>query len=83
MGMAALLVGAFLLEWDWVWFAIGGVEQYFLGYGHLIFSRWAIAITVIGLKRTPSMPVWLGIVFSLLVMPVAQPFAIMFMRSPV
>jgi hypothetical protein len=83
MGMAALVVGAFLLVWDWVWFAIGGMDQYSLGYSHLVFSLWAVVITVIGLKRTLDVPVWLGVLLSLLVMPVALPFAIMFMRSPV
>jgi hypothetical protein len=42
-----------------------------------------VVITVIGLKRTLDVPVWLGVLLSLLVMPVALPFAIMFMRSPV
>jgi hypothetical protein len=83
MGMAALVVGAFLLVWDWIGFAVGGLNQYLLGYSHLIFSLWAVAITVIGLKRTLAVPVWLGILLSLLAMPVALPFAIMFMRSPV
>jgi len=81
-GMAALIVGAFLVPWDWAWLAIGGVNQNFLGISHLVVSLWAVLITVIGLKRTLGAPVWLATLLSILAMPVALPFAIMFMRSP-
>jgi hypothetical protein len=81
-GMAALVVGAFLLPWDWLWFAIGGVDQYFLGISHLVISLWAAFITVLGLRRSLGVPVWLAVAVSLLAMPVALPFGIMFMRSP-
>jgi hypothetical protein len=80
-GMAALVVGAFLVPWDWVWFAIGGVDQYFLGISHLVISVWAAAITVISLKRILGVPVWLASLLSLLGIPIALPFGIMFMRS--
>ena len=82
VGMSALVVGAFLLVWDWLWLASGGMDQYFLGYSHLVISLWAVVISVIGLKRILGVPVWLGVLLSLLAMPVALPFAIMFMRSP-
>jgi hypothetical protein len=81
-GMAALVVGTVILIWDWIWIAVGGVDQYFLGYTHLALSLWAAAISVLGLKRILGVPVWLGAVLSLLAIPVALPFAIMFMRSP-
>ena len=82
VGMSALVVGAFLLVWDWLWLASGGMDQYFLGYSHLVISLWAVLILVIGLRRILGIPVWLGILLSLLAVPVALPFAIMFMRSP-
>ena len=81
-GMAALVVGSFLLPWDWAWFTIGGVDQNFLGISHLVVSLWAVLITVIGLKRTLGVPVWLATLLSILSMPVTLPFGIMFMRSP-
>jgi hypothetical protein len=83
VGMAALVVGAVVLAWDWLWLAVGGVDQYFLGYSHLVISLWALVITVIGLKRILGVPVWFGVLLSLLALPVALPFAIMFMRSPI
>jgi hypothetical protein len=81
-GMAALVVGAFILVWDWVWFTIGGVDQYFMGYTHLIISLWAALITVLGLKRILGVPLWLGVLLSLIAIPIGLPFGIMFMRSP-
>jgi hypothetical protein len=81
-GMAALVVGSALLVWDWLWFAIGGIDQYLLGYSHILLSLWAAAITVIGLKRNLGVPICLGVPLALLGIPIAFPFAIMFMRSP-
>jgi hypothetical protein len=82
VGMAALVVGAFILVWDWAWFALGGVDQYFMGISHLVISLWSIAIAAIGLRRILGVPLWLGALLSLLGIPLALPFGIMFMRSP-
>lgn len=81
-GMAALVVGAFLLCWDWLWITIGGVNQYFLGISHLAISLWGTLISVLGLRRILGLPTALAVIISLLAMPVTLPFAIMFMRSP-
>jgi hypothetical protein len=82
-GMAALVLGAFLLVWDWTWFALGQANQYFMGISHLVISLWAVIIGSIGLKRILNVPLWLSAVLSFLDIPIALPFAIMFMRSPV
>lgn len=82
-GFAALVVGAFILLWDWLWIAVGGVDQYVLGASHLVISLWGIAIWTIGLKRTLGVPTWVGAVLSFLTIPIALPLAIMFMRSPI
>ncbi len=81
-GMVALIVGAFILFWDWAWFSIGGVDQYFLGFSHLAISVWGVVIGTIGLKRILAVPVWLGALLSFLTIPISLPFGIMFMRSP-
>jgi len=81
-GMSALVVGAFILAWDWAWIAVGGIDQYLLGISHLLISLWAVAIETIGLKRILGVPVWLGLTLSILEIPIALPFGIMFMRSP-
>ena len=81
-GMATIVVGAFILVWDWAWFALGGVNQYFLGISHLAISLWAVVIGAIGLKRILGVPIWLGVILTFLGIPIAMPFGIMFMRSP-
>jgi len=81
-GMSVLVVGAFILLWDWTWFAVGGVDQYFLGFSHLVISLWAVVIETIGLKKILGVPIWLGAILSFLGIPIALPFSIMFMRSP-
>jgi hypothetical protein len=82
IGMSALIVGAVLIPWDWVWFALDGVDQYFLGISHLVISLWATVIMVVGLRRILSVPIGLGIVLSIISIPVQLPFAMMFIRSP-
>ena len=82
-GMAALVLGAFLLVWDWMWFALGDVNQYFMGISHLVISLWTVSIGSIGLKRILDVPIWLGAILSFLYIPISLPFAMMFMRSPV
>jgi hypothetical protein len=81
-GMVTLVVGAFILLWDWTWIALGGVDQYFLGFSHLAISLWVVALSTIGLKRILGVPAWLGALLSFLGIPIALPFGIMFMRSP-
>jgi hypothetical protein len=82
VGMAALVAGAVLIPWDWMWSAIGGVDQYFLGISHLVISLWGTLLIVLGLKRTLGVPVALAVLLSVLAIPVSLPVAIMFMRSP-
>jgi hypothetical protein len=82
IGMSALVVGAALVPWDWAMYALGVADQYFLGITHLVISLWAVVIMVIGLQKWFSVPRWLGIVISILTIPIALPFAIMLMRSP-
>jgi hypothetical protein len=81
-GMSSLIVGAVLVLWDWVWFALGVANQYFLGISHLVIALWAVAIMAVGLRRILSVPLWLSIILSILIIPAGLPFAMMFMRSP-
>ncbi len=81
-GMSCIIVGAFILLWDWALFAVGGMNQYFSGFSHLVISLWGILIQTIGLQRILGVPVWLGATLSFLDIPLALPLAIMFMRSP-
>ncbi len=79
--MATIVVGGFLIVWDWAWFALGGVNQYFMGFSHLAISLWAVVIGSIGLKRILGVPIWLGAILSFMGIPIALPFGIIFTRS--
>jgi hypothetical protein len=81
-GMAGLVIGAFLVVWDWFWFVVGGANQYFLGISHLIIDVWWFVIVVTGLKRICGVPARFGILMSLLAFAAAMPFAVIFMRAP-
>ena len=81
-GMEMLIIGAFLLVWDWVWLLAGGVDQYFLGISHLLIDSWGIVIVVVALKRLLGVPVWLGVLLNVAGLAVAMPFAVIIMRSP-
>lgn len=81
-GMATLVVGAFLVVWDWIWIVAGGMDQYLLGYSHLVIDGWGIALMVTALKKLLDVPVWLGLILCVLAILCALPLAIMFMRSP-
>jgi hypothetical protein len=82
VGMTALVVGTVLIPWDWIWFVVGGVGEYLLGISHLVISLWATLLTVLGLRRTLSVPLTLAVPVSLLAIPVGLPVAIRFIRSP-
>jgi hypothetical protein len=81
-GMAALVVGAVLIPWDWFWFTLGSVNQVFLGITHLVISIWAWIIIAIGVRRLLGVPRWLAVFATILSTAGSMPFAIMFMRSP-
>lgn len=82
VGMAALVVGAVLVPWDWMWFAIGGVDQYFLGISHLVIDLWALMLIALGMKRALGVPYWLGAALGVLASVVPVAIAMVFMRSP-
>jgi len=82
-GFIALVVGSIIILWDGLWLIIGGMNQYTLGISHLVIDIWAIVITTIALKRILSVPVWFGLILSIIGIAVSLPLAIMFMRSPI
>jgi hypothetical protein len=82
-GMAALIIGAFIVVWDWLWFLLGWHNDLALGISHLVIDIWAIAITVAGLRTLLGVPVRLGIALNLLWLALGVPLAMIFMRAPV
>jgi hypothetical protein len=82
-GMAALIVGAFLVAWDWVWILAGWHDEVLLGLSHMVLVIWAAVITVLGLKRILDVPVWLGVVLNVVWVAAGWPLSAIVMRSPV
>jgi hypothetical protein len=82
VGMTALIVGAVLVPWDWLWLAVGSVDQVFLGISHLVIALWGVMIMVAGVRALTGAPIWLAIVVNVLAMPWGTALRIMFMRSP-
>ena len=82
-GMAALIVGAFLVVWDWVWIAAGWHDEVLLGLSHMVLVLWGAAIMVLGLKRILDVPIWLGVVLNVIWMVTGWPLAALVMRAPV
>lgn len=81
-GMGTLVVGAFLVVWDWVWILAGGLNQYWLGCSHLLIDLWGVVIITVGLKKLLQVPPWLGLGVYMLALAFSFPLAIMLMRSP-
>ena len=81
-GMAALVVGAFLVAWDWLWILVGWQNVVLLGISHLLLDAWGLVITVIGFKRILGIPVYQGTGLSLLWIDLGLPLAMLFMRGP-
>lgn len=81
-GMASLVIGAFLVAWDWLWFFIGFSNQYFLGISHLVIDIWWIVLVVYGLKRILGLPFFQSTIACVLALMAAMPFAIIIMRAP-
>jgi hypothetical protein len=81
-GMAALVVGALLVLWDWLWIASGGLDQIWLGLSHLVIDLWGVVIIVAGLRKILRVPTWLAVLVTIAYIAAAMPLAIMFMRSP-
>jgi hypothetical protein len=81
-GMTGLVVGAFLVVWDWAWVLLALGDPVALGVSHLILDLWGVAITILAYKRILELPVRMGVLLSLLAFGVALPPAMIFMRSP-
>jgi hypothetical protein len=82
-GMSALIVGAFLVVWDWVWILLGWRNDVLLGTSHLVLVIWGVVITTIGFKRILGLPVKLGLLLNAIWLLLGEPAALIFMRAPV
>ena len=82
-GMAALVVGAFLVAWDWGCVLFGVRSDVFLGLSHLALDGWGVAIIAAGLRRQLGVPIGLGLALTLLYLILAVAPAMLIVRGPV
>lgn len=82
-GIVALVVGAVLVLWDWLWILLEWQNLVLLGVSHLIIVVWAVGITTLGFKRILGVPVWLGVLLNLLWVLLGEPLGAIFMRAPI
>jgi hypothetical protein len=81
-GMSALVVGAFLVVWDWGYILLGGQDVIFLGISHLVLDLWGVVITVRGLQEILEVPVWFGVLLNVVWLGLGTPLAVVFIRGP-
>ncbi len=81
-GMAGLVVGAFLVPWDWIWVALGAGGPAALGISHLVASLWAVALTTPAFRRLLGLPVWLALLLNGVWMAAGVPVSMVFARAP-
>lgn len=81
-GIVSLVVGSFLVVWDWLWILIGSKNYVLLGYSHLLFDCWAIWLTIICLKKIMDIKYSIGFILNLIWILLSFPIAILIMRAP-
>jgi len=79
----SLIVGAFILVWDWIWILTGWHNPFMLGISHLIIDIWYIIITSVCFIRILNLKPITAVLLNLLWIIVAVPIAMLFMRAPV
>lgn len=82
-GMEGLIIGAFLVVWDWVWILLGWTDYNALGISHLVIDLWGVVLSVTCFKRLLGVPVPLGIALNIIGIMLSLPFGILFMRAPI
>lgn len=81
-GVTGLVVGSFLVVWDWVWVLAGSKDYMALGVTHLVADVWAIILTVYLLRKGTGMEVGRAVILNLVWLVAGIPWAMVFMRSP-
>ena len=82
-GISSLIVGAFLIPWDWIWIIFGWNNPVLLGISHIVFAIWSIIIIIIGYRKILQIPLWLAIVLNIIWLSLSVPLSMIFVRPPV
>jgi|GEM_PF-870780 len=82
-GMSDLVVGAFLIVWDWSWIILGLKSDVVLGISHLGFSVWGLVICTIGFRRLLGIRLRIAVLMNVIWILAGLPLSIVFVRPPV
>jgi hypothetical protein len=82
-GTLALVVGAVILAWDWIYVAAGWRSDVVLGISHLVILIWGMSITVLGYRRILGLRTGVAIGVTVLWVALGEPVGALFLRAPV
>lgn len=82
-GTLALVVGAVILVWDWIYVAAGWRSDVVLGISHLVILIWGMSITALGYRRILGLRTWVAIGITVLWVALGEPVGALFLRAPV
>lgn len=82
-GFNSLIIGAFILFWDWLWILTGWHNPPMLGFSHLIIDTWYVIITSVCFIRILNLKPITAVLLNLLWIVTSVPIAMLFMRAPV
>ena len=82
-GMTALVVGAVLVPWDWLWILMGWHNEVLLGISHLVLVVWGILLGSLFLNRSLGVRMWLAVALDVGGVALAVPISSVVVRAPV
>ncbi len=82
-GFASLVVGAFLIPWDWICILLKWRDAVFLGVSHLVFVVWAVVIMTVGYNKLLRVPWGLAVALNVVWVGGSVPISMVFVRPPV
>jgi hypothetical protein len=81
VGLSSLVIGAILVPWDWLTYALGGLDQVTLGISHLVIDLWWFVL-VMRIREFTGASRRTALVASVAGFVATLPLAVIFMRAP-
>ena len=81
-GVVSLIVGAFVVIWDWFWIVINSKNFIWLGVSHQIINLWSMFLITAALKKILNIKIFYGIILTIIWILLSIFPAILIMKSP-
>ncbi|MHB1317543.1 MAG: hypothetical protein ACYCYF_02885 [Anaerolineae bacterium] len=81
VALSSLVVGAVLVPWDWLTYALGVLDQVALGLTHLVIDLWWFVL-VMQIRELTGASVRTALLASAAGFAAAFPLGVIFMRAP-